>query len=181
MTNTEKRKAIEEYVSEIAEKKETWPEGVWNNEPDRVEWRAEFNGKTFPCLLIRNWLGTWCGYVAVDSTHPYYNKNYSEERISHLNCHGGLTYASFCGGSIYHIPLGEEEDKVFWFGFDAAHSGDLIPGMPFREKLTLESLSWETYRDLNYMENQTDQLAQQLSEVKIKFDERCVLESFMEI
>ena len=32
--------------------KRTWPRGVWDDEPDKKQWRDEATG--YPCLIVRN-------------------------------------------------------------------------------------------------------------------------------
>jgi len=151
--------------------------GPWIDEPDRVEFKAH----GLDCLLIRQPdLFHWCGYVGVLKDHPSYGKNYDDMDI---NIHGGLTYAEECGGHVCHFT--ENEDKAFWFGFDCAHFQDLSPGMEMHRKVieqtpnspkeikeihqklqelkNLSSYEFEnSYRDLNYVKEQTIQLALQL-------------------
>jgi len=51
-----------------------------------------------------------CGYVMVPESHPYHGKGYDNVDV---RVHGGLTFADgFHSG--------------WWFGFDCAHSGDVI-------------------------------------------------------
>ena len=49
-----------------------WPKGPWDSEPDRVD----FVSSGFSCLLLRNNVGSWCGYVGVPETHPSFGKDY---------------------------------------------------------------------------------------------------------
>lgn len=94
-----------------------WLPGPWDNEVDRVEWESH----GFPCLLLRHQeSGHWCGYVAVPPGHPCHGKEEPE-----VSVHGGITYSGFCYGNVCHVPKPGEPDDVFWFGFDAAHGGDL--------------------------------------------------------
>lgn len=115
------------------------------------------------CLMVRHpSLGHWCGYVGVPLRHPLYGKHYDS---ADLTVHGGLTWGDD------HAP---DSDIVglWWFGFDCAHAGDLMPyrGMPDeRAILGLYSAFAETanspdvYRDAAYVREQTQQLADQLS------------------
>lgn len=156
----------------------------WENEPDRVE----FKYKGYDCLIRRaapksqnanDWLGSLCGYVAVPPSHPYYGKHYEEVD---LHAHGGLTYSNPCQGDICHKT--DIEDKVWWFGFDCAHAGDLIPSVwearqpggylhHIREDLfksfkSLENhpLFQETYKTIEFVEDEIKSLVEQLEEVK---------------
>lgn len=156
----------------------------WENEPDRVE----FKYKGFDCLIRRaapksqnpkDWLGNLCGYVAVTPDHPYYGKDYSE---IDLHAHGGLTYSNACRGDICHKT--DIEDKVWWFGFDCAHGGDLIPSIwearqpggylhHIREDLVKsfgssarDFIFQETYKTIEFVEDEIKSLVDQLEEVK---------------
>lgn len=156
--------------------KTMWGEGPWQNEPDRLEFRL----RGYPCLLQRNvWVsGAWCGYVAVPPKHPYYRKPYN--KLNHVLVHGGLTYADHCqeGGHICHIPKQGESDKVWWLGFDCAHSDDFSPrsgaflsrmsrqiaeetGVKDLAFLSHYSCPWETYKDVTYVVKQVLKLVRQ--------------------
>ena len=76
-----------------------WPSGIWDSEPDR----AEFIHSGFACLLVRNDLGAWCGYVGVPESHRSFGLDYDAVEVE---IHGGLTYANLCQeeGPICHIP-----------------------------------------------------------------------------
>ena len=51
-----------------------WPAGPWDREPfDYVYWQQD----GYDCLLTRNRMGAWCGYVGVGSEHPWYSVGYS--------------------------------------------------------------------------------------------------------
>ena len=130
------------------------PKGPWSNEPNRLEFETE----GFPCLMRRNDMGAWCGYVAVPPGHPYHGKRWDDVD---LDVHGGITYADACtaDGEICHVPKPGEPDDVWWFGFDCAHCDDLCPGM-FKYGLIIGK-----YRDVDYVKNQCIELAAQLKEI----------------
>ncbi len=132
-----------------------WPPGAWDDEPDRVEWRAP--GSTLPRMAIRNNFGAWCGYVGVPEGHPCFGKGWDDAEFHELNVHGGLTYADRCQGNICHVPRAGESDHVWWLGFDCAHSGDLAPGLLF-------GFEHEKYRDAAYIISECELLARQLDE-----------------
>ncbi len=58
--------------------KSKWGEGPWLNEPDKMQWVDEDTG--LPCLIVRNHgvTGSLCGYVGIDSSHPWFGVNYGE-------------------------------------------------------------------------------------------------------
>lgn len=130
-----------------------WPAGEWDGEPDRVD----FIHAGFSCLLLRNNVGAWCGYVGVPETHPAFGKDYDNVEVA---VHGGLTYANKCHGHICHVPEPGMPENVWWLGFDTAHCGDVSPGM-LRYGMKLYS-DTEYYKNLAYARNQTEKLAEQL-------------------
>lgn len=129
-----------------------WGDGPWNDEPDRVEWRAH----GFPCLIVRAPLGHLCGYVGVPPEHPEYDEDSDHDD---LYVHGGITYAEHCQGAICHVPAPGEPDDVLWLGFDCGHSGDISP------RLAALGSSWpdDIYRDIEYVRRETERLAEQLA------------------
>ncbi len=141
------------------DRKIVFPAGPWHNEPDR----EEFTQSGLHCLLHRAPLGHWCGYVAVPPRHPLHNKEWDHgDCESKLEVHGGLTYSEMCTGPVCHVPPPGEPENVWWFGFDCAHSGDLIPSMAI-SIVTGKWKEYDTYRDINYTREQTKHLARQLA------------------
>jgi hypothetical protein len=126
--------------------KSRWRKGVWDQEPDRLEWREE----GFPCLIVRNSSGALCGYVGVPPGSPYHGLDYDDVDIS---VHGGLTYAQGCDedSPICHVPLAGEPDNVWWLGFDCLHSGDLAPDFGFG-----------TYKDISFVKQEISGMIEQL-------------------
>lgn len=80
-------------------------------------------------------------------------------RLLELENYGA--YVTWCEASkVCHRVGGDEDDHVWWLGFDCAHLGDYTPkyaslGRSLRE-------SDETYKDLAYVESEVRKLAQQL-------------------
>ena len=105
-----------------------------------------------------------CGYVGVPKTHPWWGKGggstlckhdgcYKHSIVAQLQVHGGLTFE----GEWKQFP------GLWFFGFDCAHSGDLVPeALKFRTGYNLD----ETYRDMEYVKAECRNLAKQLQEVK---------------
>jgi hypothetical protein len=154
-----KQDDVEQYEKDIAAARATWPEGPWTAEPDRIEWRC----LGLPCLMVRSVVtGAWCGYVGVPPGHPYHGKGYAEVDLS---AHGGVTYADRCGGAVCHVPQAGESDDVFWFGFDCAHAWDDSPMMHRggMSRVVSASARW-AYRDVRYVKNEVERLAEQLAE-----------------
>lgn len=132
----------------------------WENEPDK----EQFYHRDVPCLIVRGPLGALCGYAGVYPSHPWYEKDYNNIDI---NVHGGLTYSAPCaedGGKICHVPK-EDEQPVWWFGFDCAHGGDYCPkyyGDDDAKKYYSLSLDDGIYRNINYVRNCIKDMADQI-------------------
>jgi len=88
-----------------------------------------------------------CGYVGVPEGHPFYGKKYDDDKLLGAPAHGGLT---FSGPSI----AGSHRSGLWWFGFDAAHFGDLHSLHP--------TANGGVYRSMEYMTRQTKKLAEWL-------------------
>lgn len=142
-----------------------WAAGPWDDEPDRLEWRAH----GLACLIVRNDHGALCGYVGVPPGHPCHGAGYQEaDATAPLEVHGGLTYASACAGHICHVPEPGEPDDVWWLGFDCGHAFDLSPGIDaLLSKIKFErGCDWgQTYRDIAYVRAEVESLARQLTAV----------------
>lgn len=101
----------------------SWGPGPWDGEPDKVSWTDPATGR--PCLAVRNPVGAWCGYVAVDPGHPLHGQDYD---VPDVVVHGGLTYAAYCregateAEGICHVPRPGQPHDVWWFGFDTCQA-----------------------------------------------------------
>jgi len=137
--------------------KATWGPGAWQDEPDRVEWRHA----GLPCLATRSLVGgNWCGYVAVPPGHPLHGTHYDGPDV---DVHGGLTYSGRCSGHICHVAQPGEPDDVWWFGFDCGHFLDVLPAMDARSRQYGLGTTRGTYKTLDYVQAETNQLAEQLA------------------
>ena len=146
--------------------------GEWEKEPDEMSFTDETT--SFPITLKRHSSSKhWCAYIGVPIDHPWQGKEYSApvlapealtentinvDEIGAINllcasassnpdqniypidvlvrCHGGLTFS----GKAYW----EESRADWWFGFDCAHDGDLVPGHPYAHDR-------DVYRNLDYV------------------------------
>lgn len=123
----------------------------WETEPSVAV--GEFQG--LKCLLVRNNMGSWCGYVGIEPTHVLYGKHYNDiDGV--LDVHGGLTYSS------QQSPDGESHG-LWWLGFDCGHATDLIPLLV--KLLPSEIVLQGTYRNLAYVQAETEKLAKQLRDL----------------
>ena len=143
------------------------PEGEWMREVDKAQWRDAETG--LACLVVRNHVGCWCGYVGVTSEHPWWQCSYDD---CDVDVHGGLTYAGWGGGGpeesrvIRYAPLEDDPVEVvkerlgisslWWFGFDCAHSGDLCP------RMTRVYQQTGVYRTFAYVVDEVTILAKQV-------------------
>lgn len=111
-------------------------------------------------------------YKRIRNDHPTYECGWKLDHSpeARIEIHGGLTYSGFCdGGRICHMAKEGEPDNVYWFGFDCAHAGDVSPGMSaFRDQFNLSFLGEypDKYRDVSYVQAETNRLAQQLASMK---------------
>jgi hypothetical protein len=111
---------------------------TYNNEPNLKMW--EHSGLN--CCIVRNmYSGVLLGYVGVPPTHPAYGVNYMD--AEYVKVHGGLTYSA-------------EHEGLWWFGFDCNHFGDYAPFNEFA------SYDKGEYRNMNYVTEQCNNLAEQL-------------------
>lgn len=138
--------------------REKWGPGRWDMEPDLIEWRDEATG--YPCLVVRNLMGSLCGYVGVPPGHPLYGVEYNDDASPGVRVHGGLTYSNACAGDVCHAALPGEPEHVWWFGFDCGHAFDESPGL----NLILPPQFWgrAAYRDVEYVRREVASLAAQL-------------------
>jgi hypothetical protein len=162
--------------------KSEWGAGPWQHEPDKLQWVDEATG--LDCLMVRNHGGNWCGYVGVAEGHPWFGVGYAEcakpcgedwcthSPDSHVEVHGGLTYAAFCqedaepGHGICHIAAPDRPERVWWFGFDCGHYRDLSPAdFMYRRKYGITYDADAVYRDRAYVEREVMSLARQLAAV----------------
>lgn len=135
------------------------PDGPWHQEPDHLDFRSP---EDVPCILHRNNMGAWCGYVAVAPGHPWHGKDYGDVGPE---VHGGLTYSERCAGEICHVPQSGESDDVWWLGFDCIHSGDLSLHDVAEGRVEYHNGYWLTsYKTIAYVQAETLKLASQAAE-----------------
>lgn len=159
-----------EYRNPTVDKLTAFGPGPWVDEVDKVQWQDDATG--LPCLVKRNHMGAWCGYVGVSKGHPLFEDTDAGDQV---DPHGGVTFTGFCQphgegeewDAICHVVDLGEDDRVWWIGFDCAHYADLVPFVhgtgEFGSKLP--SPVEITYRDLAYVTDQTVQLARDLHEL----------------
>lgn len=143
----------------------------WEREPNQVSYRL---GNYHLFVNRHPQMLHLCGYVGVTSRHPLYGVSSFpyDERLNDLYAHGGITYTN-AGGRIPGM-----HDGLWYFGFDAAHAGDYIPGLmrdlerinkelvgPNRLTLSLFG-DYESYRNIPFMKAEVERLCEQLRKIQ---------------
>lgn len=139
-----------------------WMRGPWDDEPDALVW---FDRRTnYPCFLVRGSLGSLTGYVAVTPEHPAFGWGMRDSQpckeSDELRVHGGVTFIGYLDEGLY--PFAQVPLNWIWFGFDCAHSRDILPAM------TPAHVAWCNgfkYRTVTYVKRECARLAKQLAEV----------------
>jgi hypothetical protein len=150
--------------------KTDWGDGPWQTEPDKLQWIDEATG--LDCLLVRTPMsGHLCGYVGVPEDHPLFGEGYSDVDLD-IDVHGDLTFAGLCREGaeetgICHVPQPGRPDRIWWFGFDAAHAWDVRPeAAALLARYGIAAFPDDpsaTYRTVSYMQAECTRLAAQLT------------------
>lgn len=123
----------------------------------------------YKCLIKRNpFMGFLCGYVGLKPDHKYYRVHYDKIDI---DCHGGLTFSD---------TWGDQNDELWYIGFNCGHGRDLTPFMTrhshwYKYKIDGEEreayndiderlVEYQTYKDINYVRNECKRIVNQLEE-----------------
>lgn len=139
-----------------------WGSGPWDGEPDKISWTDEATGLS--CLIVRNRIGSLCGYVAVEPGHPLHG---SSDWDIPLDAHGGITFTDSCDedapieGAICHVPAPGKPADVWWFGFDCAHAWDVSPALS-QVLGRFPNGTDITYKTVGYVRSECERLAAQL-------------------
>lgn len=126
------------------------------DEPTEREWLQVETKASDPGLLRRA------------AEHP---DGDAAQHLARLREQVGMTFSDWLSYQwarrICHVPEAGRPGRVWWYGFDCGHSGDLLPGMAaMLGKLTgRERPSWEVYRDRPYVAAECARLARQLAAV----------------
>ncbi len=127
---------------------------LWETEGDE----RDFEAHGLKCAMRRGPVGQWCGYVGIPEGHPLFGEDCDAVSV---DVHGGLTYADDNLPSSWKLKIGRKSLYVadgWWFGFDCAHAGDLMP-----EYRAMHPHGY-VYRDAAYVEHECRNLARQLAE-----------------
>lgn len=155
-------------AAERVPRREDWGPGPWQDEPDLVQWTTEAG---LPGMAWRTpWTGCWCGYAAVERGHPYFERDWGAIEQG-FGVHYGLTYSGRF----------EPHETCWWLGFDCGHCDDLMPALAAQMRALRGPEYWAfyaaqgvelplpppsflglTYRDLDYVHAQVEDLAREL-------------------
>lgn len=156
-----------------------WGRGPWNSElEDREQWSDSMTG--YPCLAIRCDLGMWSGYVAVDSTHPAFGKDIDELPGVNFWCytdeHHFIEPWPADPNAVVDVDDPKESilatvrmpDYLWFFGFDFAHAGDVIPSLngaleKMQKALDGVAKNRSSYKDLDYVKKTCATIALELA------------------
>ncbi len=161
----ENGRLIDRYGGEMVD-------GIWHDEPDRVE----FKHAGIQCLAKRGPHGNWCGYVGVPPGHPWHGEhgiNYREDSLGEVDVHGGITYSAACDhdNGICHVPEPGEPEHLFWQGFDCGGAFDLQP-MVLTWSLNRGGYEGmgigDVYRDLAFVTAEIKRLAEQAQAARLR-------------
>lgn len=144
------------------------------DEPDFV--KGYSNGLAY--RIVRHpVMGHLCGYVKLTKHHPLYKaatarltrpkwgrpgqvetvrRGYNQRDLARLDVHGGTTFFDKLSWA-----------RGYWVGFDCAHFDDTVPSMIVFGGLPKEYQG--VYRDVAFVKEQVDQLAQQLASMAASF------------
>jgi hypothetical protein len=140
-------------------------EGIEGNEWDLEPSMQSVEGDGYHVMVVRHpHLKTLNGYVGVDRSHPWFGEHFDNSKLRNVIVHGGLTFSQKGGFDNF-------KKKYWYLGFDTSHAGDLIPSMiDIAKKHGIPSLtkSYETYRNFDYVLQQTVNLLEQVKEAKVK-------------
>lgn len=133
-----------------------------------------FESHGYPCVIVEvEHSGHLCGYVGIPKDHPLHGVRYSQY-VPWLASFGDGGHTCYCCGSPSASPeaafsvyggITFSENKApdhgetgrWWFGFDCAHAGDLLPKSMFRSDRGV-------YRDEDFITAECQKLAAQLAE-----------------
>lgn len=136
------------------DKREKWGEGEWLHEPDYYEWIDEVSG--YLCIVNRNHLGAWTGYVCLSMEHPYYgwpDRERPRPRIESVS-------VSWTGTA----PPNLRRNDDFVIGFDCGSGMDYVPGRD-RDYQGTDFMHLFRYRNYNYIVKKTKKLADELYQI----------------
>ncbi len=157
--------------------KSHWGYGVWQDEPDRAEWKSH----DLLCLIVRHDRGYLQGFVGVSYGASLWGMSAEEARRLGIAVHRGIEYAApdrsvplsvvspFAGdisAKLYHVPSEPRTGATWFLGFHCNQEpateqpGDFAPDDTLAEaRPTLQ----RAYRTFSYVHGEVERLAIQLA------------------
>lgn len=133
-------------------------DGPWLEEPDFMWW--VHRPTDLECMIRRNDMGAWCGYVGVPEGHPAWQRDPFD---MHLEAAPSLNF-----GRRMPSPY-EPHADLYWLGFDCAHAPfDVVPTMDaylhsvVGRSMPSSDYFHPTYKDVNYVRGEVVVLAEEL-------------------
>lgn len=146
----------------MSDESSPWNKGMGHNELERI-WTTKA-GYPAICVMVRG--SHRCGYVGLPPDHTLHKISYEECRYD-IEVHGGITFSGALSGVMtYQGTPVRSLETVFWYGFDCAHSGDLVRGLP-DELRALYNLGPPRgiERTVDYVVAECEKLAAQLKDI----------------
>ena len=129
----------------------------------------DFYHEGLRCVVIMRRRGHRCGYVGIPKGHKFHGIDYFNESIEHFDVHGGITYSED-GDGVYPV---ENEDNLWWFGYDCDHLGDALDTSVMSEEERKRYIPGDgVVRSLDYCVEECKKLAEQLSKFMPNGDRR---------
>lgn len=145
--------------------KAEWPAGPWIEEPDYMLWLSP--DSMYPCVLRRNMLGAWAGFVGIAPDHPLYQATHTEMAIESIDIYGGVVFTGFSPEDDIEVspPI-----RRWWIGFGCMTPDDATPRQAKKPKSTKKvapkkstKKSAATYKTIEFVRAHTESLAAQLA------------------
>ena len=143
--------------------KDEWKQGPWLTEADALYWiHPTF---FYPCMAKRSYVGTWSGFVALDSHHPLYFVDSYNEAYKYIEIHNGVTFCDF----LPQDALTFAPAQRWWFvGFSCNGPYDFVPFSEGRRPSKAKQLKGKTsdapiYRNEEYIIAEVENMANQLA------------------
>lgn len=85
-----------------------------------IEYVGGYEGLRYVIIFDEDF-GYRCGYVGIPKyIKSVYMKNWDDDFISTIDCHGGITFSDF----YKEFDNEDYDDELWWIGFDCSHGCD---------------------------------------------------------
>lgn len=114
----------------------------------------KFSHKGYSYVIVKNWLGVYCGYVGITKLTPKYYQNY--DLCDEIECHGGITWQGKIPGILK--DKSKNGNDFYWVGFDCGHFNDYVPMLDIHP----EYRDCVTFRDLDFCIKECKNIIEQI-------------------